>query len=393
MIEAGGHLADQIARFARLLRGAGIPVGTATVLDALAAAAAVGPRDRDDFYWALHSVCVTRRDQAEMFDQAFRLFWRFTPVAAEPGPPDLAAPVGEPKDEISPRLAEGLPAAPSPVPEETSEPPESDAAMTYSAREAFQRMDFEKMTAAEMREAKKAAAGIALDLAEIPTRRFRPDARGPRIDMRRSLRAMVRAGGGAIPLQRRAPATQRPALVVLCDISGSMSRYSRVLLHFLHAVSGDRDRVHVFLFGTRLTNVTRRLRHRDVDVALADVAETVRDWGGGTRIGRCLHDFNRNWSRRVLGQGAVALLISDGLDRDAGAGLEDEIARLHRSCRRLIWLNPLLRYAGFEAKSLGIKAILPHVDEFRPAHNLDSLTALARALSRPDNYRGGRTAA
>ena len=377
MTETRGHLADQIARFARLLRGAGLPVGTATVIDALAAATAVGPRRREDFYWALHSVCVTRRDQHDLFDQAFRLFWRFAPAAAEAGPPDLATAPPDAADEISPRLADGL----APRSELRTAAPERDAAMTYSAREAFQRMDFEKMTADELAAAKKAAAEIALDLAAVPTRRFRPDPRGGRIDMRRTLRAMVRAGGGAIPLQRRAAATRRPALVALCDISGSMSRYARILLHFLHAAARDGDRVHVFLFGTRLTDATRQLRNRDVDRALDDLADTVRDWGGGTRIGRCLRDFNRRWSRRVLGGDAVVLLISDGLDRDAGAGLDAEVARLRRSCRRLIWLNPLLRYAGFEAKSLGIRAILPHVDDFRPAHNLDSLEALARALS------------
>ena len=191
---------------------------------------------------------------------------------------------------------------------------------------------------------------------------------------------MARAPGALIPLQRRAPRTRRAPLVVLCDISGSMSRYSRIFLHFLHGLTNDRDRGHVFLFGTRLTNITPYLRQRDVDRALAEVAAAVEDWAGGTRIGHCLRDFNRKWARRLLGQGARVLLISDGLDRDAGAGLEAEIDRLHRSCRRLIWLNPLLRFDGFEPKSLGIRALLPHVDEFRPAHNLHSLTELAVAL-------------
>jgi uncharacterized protein len=174
---------------------------------------------------------------------------------------------------------------------------------------------------------------------------------------------------------------------VLCDISGSMSRYSRTFLHFMHAVTNDRDRVYTFLFGTRLTNITRFLRYRDVDVALDKVAGAVEDWSGGTRIGQCLADFNRDWSRRVLGQGAVVLLITDGLDRDAGAGIGREMDRLHKSCRRLIWLNPLLRYEGFAPKSLGMRAILPHVDEFRPVHNLESLGELATALSRPGPRR------
>jgi uncharacterized protein with von Willebrand factor type A (vWA) domain len=177
-------------------------------------------------------------------------------------------------------------------------------------------------------------------------------------------------------------------LVVLCDISGSMSRYSRLLLHFMHALANDRERVFCFLFGTRLTNITRELRHRDVDVALDKVSAHVADWSGGTRIGRCLAEFNRLWSRRVLAQGAVVLFLSDGLDRDAGSGLWREMERLHKSCRRLIWLNPLLRYDRFEPKSLGIRAILPHVDEFRPAHNLNSLAELVAALSRAEPRRG-----
>jgi hypothetical protein len=166
-----------------------------------------------------------------------------------------------------------------------------------------------------------------------------------------------------------------------------MERYSRMLLHFLHAVTNDRDRVHTFLFGTRLTNVTRYLRYRDIDLALEKIAETVEDWSGGTRIGRCLHEFNNEWGRRVLGQGAVVLLITDGLDRDAGIGLGREMDRLHRSCRRLIWLNPLLRYDAFEPKSHGIRAILPHVDDFRPVHSLESLVQLAKILSEPGQRR------
>jgi len=182
-------------------------------------------------------------------------------------------------------------------------------------------------------------------------------------------------------LMRRERRMRRPPLVILCDISGSMERYSRMLLHFLHAVTNDRDRVYTFLFGTRLTNVTRYLRHKDVDEALARVGAAVVDWSGGTRIGHCLHEFNQLWSRRVLTQGAMVLLISDGLDRDEGAGLEVEMERLHKSCRRLIWLNPLLRFEGFQPKSVGIRAILPHVDEFRTIHNLESMRDLTRILS------------
>ncbi len=182
---------------------------------------------------------------------------------------------------------------------------------------------------------------------------------------------------------------------MLCDISGSMDRYARMLLHFLHAITNDRDRVHVLLFGTRLTNVTRYLRQRDADVALDRIASAVADWAGGTRIGACLTEFNRRWSRRLLGQNAVVLLITDGLDAESGTGLPVQMDRLARSCRRLVWLNPLLRYAGFEARPAGIRAMLPHVDDFLPVHNLASLTELAGALARsqPRPRAGPRRAA
>jgi uncharacterized protein with von Willebrand factor type A (vWA) domain len=232
----------------------------------------------------------------------------------------------------------------------------------------------------ELARAKAAIARLRLPLFDVPPRRFAPDRRGARADMRATLRAALRSGG-LIELRRKSRRRRPPPLVVLCDISGSMSRYSRLFLHFMHSITNDRDRVYTFVFGTRLTNITRYLRYRDVDLALDRVAEIVADWSGGTRIGVCLAEFNRLWSRRVLGQGAVVLLITDGLDRDAGTGLAHEMDRLHRSSRRLIWLNPLLRYEGFEPRSLGMKAMLPHVDEFRPVHNLESLETLVNVIS------------
>jgi uncharacterized protein with von Willebrand factor type A (vWA) domain len=221
-----------------------------------------------------------------------------------------------------------------------------------------------------------------LPVLDRPTRRFAPDPRGARADMRATLRAALRSGG-VIELKRKSRRRRPPPLVVLCDISGSMGRYAQLLLHFLHAVTNDRDRVHVFLFGTRLTNVTRQLRHRDAEVAFQMVSHAVPDWSGGTRIGEALERFNKLWARRVLGQGAIVLLITDGLDRDGAQGLAENMDRLHRSCRRLIWLNPLLRWGGFEPKSQGIRAMLPYVDEFRPVHNLASLRALIFSLSQP----------
>ena len=238
------------------------------------------------------------------------------------------------------------------------------------------------MSLAEQEAAKRAMAKMRLPLRPVPARRFRLHPRGRRPDLRATLRGAMRTGGDFVALRRRRRLRRPPPLVVICDISGSMARYSRMLLHFMHAVTNDRDRVHCFLFGTRLTNVTRQLRQKDVDAALAGVAEAVEDWSGGTRIGASLRSFNRLWSRRVLGQGAVVLLISDGLDRDSGEGLAVEVERLHKSCRRLVWLNPLLRYDAYEPKTRGAAALMPHVDEFRPAHNLDSLADLAAALGR-----------
>lgn len=387
--EEGGRLYQNIMYFARALRAAGLRIGPGKVLDALEAVRAVGVEDRRDFYWTLHAVFVNRHDQEELFDQAFHIFWRNPQLLEKMLSlmlPGIATEEPEKGEEMNRRLAEALHGDGGGNEEEGETKIELDAAMTFSAQEMLREMDFEKMSNEEVAQAKKALERLVLPLADLPTRRFSLDPRGARVDLRATMRAQLRSGG-IIALKRKKRRTRPPPLVVLCDISGSMSRYSRVFLHFMHAMTNDRDRVSTFLFGTRLSNVTRYLRYKDVDIALDKVAEVVEDWSGGTRIGQCLADFNRYWSRRVLGQGAIVLLITDGLDRDAGAGISEEIERLHKSCRRLIWLNPLLRYEGFEPKSLGMRAILPHVDEFRPVHNLASLDELVRALSRPGTRR------
>lgn len=387
-----GRLLANLMYFARTLRAAGLPVGPGKVLDAVAAVEAVGITNRRDFYWTLHAVFVNRRDQREIFDQAFHIFWRNPDLLGKMMSlllPQLEDPNREQQPEMIRRLAEALHqdrGAQPQAPNEEREDVEIDATMTFSEREILRTMDFEAMSREETARAEAAIRRLRLPLNEVPIRRWEPDPRGLRADMRATLRAAVRAQD-LVLLKRRARRTRPPPLVVLCDISGSMSRYSRLFLHFMHAVTNDRDRVHTFLFGTRLTNVTRMLRHKDVDEAIANVAASVEDWSGGTRIGQTLAEFNRFWSRRVLGQGAVVLFISDGLDRDAGTGIGREMDRLHKSCRRLIWLNPLLRYEAFEPKSLGMRAILPHVDEFRPVHSLESLEALIEALSRPPGPR------
>ncbi|NUB06399.1 VWA domain-containing protein [Azospirillum sp. Vi22] len=380
-----GGLAINLMHFARALRAAGLPVGPGKLLQAVEAVEAVGIGNRADFYWALHAVFVNRRDQREVFDQAFHVFWRNPDILKRMMGlmlPTIRTESPDSQEPLSRRVADALRGtAPEAEGPEKSEI-EVDAAYTVSAQERLQEKDFEKMSAAEMAEAKRMLARIALPIAEVTTRRHRPDPQGPRVDPRATLRRMLRSGGDLADLARRSRRTRPPPLVVLCDISGSMTRYSRMLLHFMHAVSNDRDRVHSFVFGTRLTNITRHLRHKDVDVALDAVSAAVADWSGGTRIGTALHAFNRTWARRVLGQGAVVLLITDGLDRDAGEGLAVEAERLHKSCRRLVWLNPLLRWEGFAPKSSGIRALLPHVDDFRPVHNLNSLAGLADALNR-----------
>jgi uncharacterized protein with von Willebrand factor type A (vWA) domain len=354
------------------------------VLEALEALRISDVARRDDLYWTLAAVFLDRHDRLTVFDEAFRLFWRDPELgvrALRLPPVQGRIPPGEREPQISKRLAQALfrqrehPGA-APLEKVTF-----DASLTFSARESLQTMDFESMSSEELAAARAAIARLKLRLPRVRTRRYAPHARGERIDPRASLRASLRVGGATIPLKRRSVIRRPPPLVVLCDVSGSMNRYTRMFLHFLHATVNDRDRVHALTFGTRLTSVTRHLQYRDPDVALARVSRIVKDWSGGTRIGACLKEFNARWSRRLLGQGAIVLLVSDGLDCDAGTDLAQQMERLSKSCRRLIWLNPLLRYDAFEAKPAGIQAMLPWVDEFLPAHNVESLEDLARVLA------------
>jgi len=373
--------------FARLLRAAGMRVGSDRVIDCVRALEIAGahqfPLRREDWYWTMSAVLLSRQEQRPIFDQAFRLFWRDPKLAERMMSlllPEAHGLAPKPEQQQSQRLTDALFSQKEEEPRE-SEKLELEARLTFSSREVLSRMDFDTMSAAELVEAKKMLAELRLPLPLIRTRRYRPHPSGRRIDMRKTLRESLREGGDIIPLVRAAPTQLHPPLVVLCDISGSMNPYSRMFLHFLHAITNDRDRVAVFVFGTRLTNITRQLRHRDVDVAMAKVAEAIKDWSGGTRIGHSLREFNFKWGRRVLGQNACVLLVSDGLDREAGEGLGEEMERLAKSCQRLIWLNPLLRYDKFEARPAGVRAMLPHVDLFLPVHNLKSLVDLAKTLS------------
>jgi len=380
-----GRLLANIMHFARVLRAAGLAIGPGTVLEAVNAVRAVGIVNRDDFYWTLHAVFVNRFRQRELFDQAFHVFWR-NPRLLERmmsmALPSFDYPGDKPQEALRRRLGDALAGNSNAAGEQApGQQLEVDAALSWSSREVLQDKDFEQMSRDEIERAKAAVMRMRLLLATVPTRRYRQHRRGTRIDMRASLRSALRASPDMMHLHRRQRCRRPPPLVILCDISGSMSRYSRMLLHFTHTLASNRSRVTSFVFATRLTNITRHLREKDVDVALERISEAVSDWSGGTRIGRCLETFNRHWSRRVLAQGAVTLLITDGLDRDAGEGLAGQVERMHKSCRRLIWLNPLLRYEGFEPRSLGMRAILPHVDDLRSVHNLSSLEDLAKALT------------
>lgn len=392
----GGHFAHNLLAFTRLLRRAGLPLGPGEAIAGLEALTEVEIADRRQVHAALRAVMVHRREHFEIFDQAFLLFWRDPEAAAHAAAMALMD-GNKPRDEKPPpasrRLAEAMQGE-RPKPKPPAEPPpRQDMTFTVSERERLQQMDFEAMSAAEIAAAKEEIRRLVLPLDAQRTRRFRADPLGPVTDLRATLRRSLRTGGEILDIARRRRVTRPPPLVALCDISGSMSRYAQILLHFLHAVANDRDRVHTFLFGTRLTNVTRQLRHRDPEVAFEMVAHIVPDWSGGTRIGESLALFNRIWARRVLGQGAVVLLITDGLDREGAKRLAEATERLRASCRRLIWLNPLLRFEGFQPKSQGIRAILPHVDEFRPVHNLDSLRALVATLSDRHPAQRGRMAA
>ncbi len=398
-IPEDGKLAHNIIWFARALRKAGLPVGPGRVIDAIRAVEAAGFTSRRDFYWALHACFVSRPEHRAVYAQIFRLYWR-DPRYLEHMMSMLLPAIRGVQEERAARPAEKraaealldgiepeLPDAPQAPSDETRI--EIDAARTASDRERLRSLDFEQMSAAETAAARRMLTRLTLPVRPLKSRRYQGDPYGHRADWRATMRSAMRQGGEVAALKMKSNRLRWPRLVALCDISGSMSHYSRAVLHFLHAVSNTQGagwaRVHAFTFGTRLTNITRHLRTRDVDAALAAAGAEAQDWEGGTRIGACLHDFNRDWSRRVLGQGAVVLLITDGLDRGDPALLEKEMERLHLSARRVIWLNPLLRWDGFAPRARGIRAMLPHVDSFRAGHSVATLEGLAEALGRPDD--------
>lgn len=386
-----GRLAENIIYFCRALRRAGIPVGPGQTKEVIRAVAAAGVTRRADFYYTLQACLITRAEQRVVFAEIFRMFWRdpefletminaLLPVMSQDG----AAPK---RQNAERRAAEALLEGPQTAPPQTPGKTEydTDAQFSFSKSEKLKHMDFELMSLAETEAAKAALARLDLPVKPLKTRRYRKVAHARRINERATLQAARRRGGEVMELIRKAPKTRPPDLVAICDISGSMSTYSRMFMHFLHAVAQNKgagwSRVHSFTLGTELTNVTRILETRDVDQALSAAGAVVHDWDGGTRLAEGLARFNKDWSRRVTGRGAVVLLITDGLERGDLTALGKEAARLKRSCHRLIWLNPLLRYDAFAPQAGGIRALLPHVDSFHSCHNLASIADIATALS------------
>jgi len=392
------RLTHNITWFARALRKAGLPVGPGRIIDAIRAVQAAGFTSKPDFYWVLHACFVSRPEHRAVYDQIFRLYWR-DPRYMEHMMSMMLPAIRGVQEERHAKAAEKRAAEalldgaerdlPEPPEQEEEVQIDIDASRTASSEERLRSLDFEQMSVAEMAEAKRMLAKLSLPVKPLKSRRTIADPYGHRPDWRNTMRAAMRRGGEVQELKMKANRIRWPRLIALCDISGSMSQYSRAVLHFLHAVSNNKGagwaKVDAFTFGTRLTNITRHLRQRDVDAALTAAGAEAQDWEGGTRIGTCLHQFNRDWSRRVMGQGAVVLLITDGLDRDESGLLEKEIERLHLSARRLIWLNPLLRWDGFAPRAQGIMTMLPHVDSFRAGHNIASLQELAMAISSPED--------
>ncbi|MGB1034225.1 MAG: vWA domain-containing protein [Primorskyibacter sp.] len=392
------RLAQNIIHFARALRRAGLPIGPGRVMDAIRAVHAAGFSRKTDFYWTLHACFVTRPEHRAVFAQIFRLYWRdpqfLEHMMSLMLPSVRGVQEDRPAQAAEKRAAEALldshsPDLPNSEPDTDEVGLDIDATFTMSREEKLRTLDFEQMSTAEIAEAKRMISRLSLPVKPLSSRRTKATLRGAHIDGPRTLRRAMRHGGDIRDLARQTRRTRWPNLVTICDISGSMSQYSRMILHFLHAVANEQGagwaQVHAFTFGTRLTNITRHLATRDVDAALQSAGAEAQDWEGGTRIGHCLDRFNKDWSRRVLGQGAVVLLITDGLDRDDAGDLSRAMERLHLSSRRLIWLNPLLRWDGFAPKATGIRAMLPHVDSFRASHSIQSLQDLAQAISRPDD--------
>ncbi|NTU83350.1 MAG: VWA domain-containing protein [Chloroflexales bacterium] len=378
--KTSGHLATHLLAFGYLLREMGVPVSPGQMLAVLEALEHVSITSREDFRATMRCMLVLRHEDLPLFDTAFEFYWRSAP-GANPETHLLYAAIPQvkvPRRQLRLRRREE---EPDPATEQGREREELELQLTFSRDEILRKKDFAQCSWEEVQAAKELIQRMRWRVEERPTRRRRPARRGRSLDFRRTLRRSMRYGGMPLELAwREAQTTPRP-VVVICDISGSMERYSRILLQFIYAITEGLGDVESFVFGTRLTRITRQLRHRDIDDAIDLVSRHVLDWSGGTRIGDAVKEFNFRWGRRVLGHGPVVLLISDGWDRGDPTVLRREMDRLQRSCHRLIWLNPLLGSPGYEPLTIGMQAALPFVDDFLPVHNLVSLEQLGAKLS------------
>ncbi len=417
-IERGERLLFRLTEFGRILWEVGIDVGPRKMLDLAETLNYVDITNKEDFYNTLKCSLLAKHEQEPVFDQMFLYYWYIrdqqgkkkadVPGAAKRDDKHMRLPPSERK-----RLAEHLNSPQEQrkelrpemreserrrrADEKTGDPDDDDTAtpqgVAYSALEALRKKDFESFTWDEVQEAKRLMAEMRWHLGMRPTRRKRPSRRGSYPDMRRIVRRNLKYGAELLELTWRETKYKPRPLVIICDISGSMSLYSRLLLHFIHTISNGLLNVEAFVFGTRLTRITRQLKKRDVDDAVRDVSKNVQDWSGGTRIGDALHFFNQKWARRVLGRGAVVLVISDGWDRGDASVLEVEMDRLQHSCHRLVWLNPLLGSPEYRPLTIGMKTALPYIDDFLPAHNLDSLIHLGNLLGTINDSRPSRSTA
>jgi len=417
-IERGERLLYRLTEFGRLLWESGINVGPRQMLDLAETLNYVDVTNKEDFYNTLKCSLLARHEQEAIFNQMFLYYWYMRDQKDKKAEnPTGAAKRDDRKMRLPPserkRLAEHLNANEQQrrdlknemrqserrrqyddrVDEEDDDDTSTPQGTAYSAIELLRKKDFESFTWEEVQEAKRLMAEMHWNLGMRTTHRKTPSRRGSYPDMRRLVRRNLKYGGEILELTWREIKRKPRPLVIICDISGSMSLYSRLLLHFIHTISNGLMNVEAFVFGTRLTRITRQLKKRDVDDAIRDVSKNVQDWSGGTRIGDALHHFNHKWAKRVLGRGAVVLIISDGWDRGEPGVLQTEMDRLQHSCHRLIWLNPLLGSPDYRPLTIGMKTALPYIDNFLPAHNLDSLISLGKLLENIDDSRPVRDVA
>lgn len=375
-----GHILHNLMLFGETLRRLGLDFGSGNMLDLVRATETIPIGRRQDFRHAARCLLVHRKQDFPLFDDAFQIFWRRPSHGISTR--DLRS-MGEERRYRNPQVGPPV-SGDDDSGDQVGDLPEGmpgiDMSQTYSAREVLRQKDFADYTPGEIAQARTMMSELSWDLGRRRTRRTQLGD-GEALDWRRTFRDNLKYGGELLELSHRQPREKTRPLVLICDVSGSMERYTRLLLHFIHTIAGDLGRVEAFLFATRLTRITRYLNYRSIDQAVNEVSRAVPDWAGGTRIGEAIKSFNYAWARRTLGGGPVVLIISDGWDRGEPELLSREMSRLQRSCHRLIWLNPLLGSPNYQPLTQGIRAALPYVDDFLAVHNLNSLEHLARHLN------------